>query len=99
MDPESRLWITSWSFGTGRTKKSMGLSQISPSRVNVAAECNVTRWSRVIDPAPPVTRVPTTELRRLSIGESADIAQRGAGGPATMGRKQNAPRTMRSGVW
>jgi hypothetical protein len=30
VDPESRLWITSWSFGIRRTKKSMALSRISP---------------------------------------------------------------------
>jgi hypothetical protein len=47
--------------------------------------------------ASPATRVLTTELRRLSTADSADIVQREAGGPATMSRKQNAARTM--GRW
>jgi hypothetical protein len=50
--------------------------------------------SRQLD-SPPASRVVTTELRRLRTAEGADIAQRHAGVPATMRRKQSAARTMR----
>jgi hypothetical protein len=55
-------------------------------------------WIRRQLEAPPASRALTTELRRLSTAESADIARREAGGPAAMRRKQNAAMTMPRGV-
>jgi hypothetical protein len=52
-------------------------------------------WARRPLEAPPASRVLTTELRRLSTAGSAGIAQREAGSPATMSRKQSAARTTR----
>jgi hypothetical protein len=66
VDPESSLWVTSWSFGTRRTKESMALSRISPSKMNVAAGCSRPPLVRHLGPVARLRRHPRVACRQLS---------------------------------